>query len=41
MLLLCGADLRLVPAVPYANPMHYARYSGRLAEETAAQDRTA
>ena len=22
MLLLCGADLRLVPAVPYANPMH-------------------
>ena len=38
MLLLCGADLRLVPAVPYANPMHYARYSGRLAEEIAAQE---
>src|ERR1700739_3193241 len=36
MLLLCGVDLRLVPAVPYANPMHYARYSGRLAEEIAA-----
>ncbi len=35
MLLLCGADLRLVPAVPYANPMHYARYSGALAEEIA------
>src|ERR1700675_85415 len=35
MLLLCGADLRLVPAVPYANPMHYARYSGTLAEEIA------
>src|SRR5262245_55111211 len=31
MLRLCGAELRLVPAVPYANPMHYARYSGRLA----------
>src|SRR6201993_2169521 len=35
MLRLCGVDLRLVPAVPYANPMHYARYSGRLAEEIA------
>src|SRR5258708_540386 len=38
MLLLCGADLRLVPAVPYANPMHYARYSGTLAEELAAAE---
>ena len=38
MLLLCGADLRLVPAVPYANPMHYARYSGTLAEEIAKQE---
>jgi cysteine synthase len=38
MLLLCGADLRLVPAVPYANPMHYARYSGQLAEEIAASE---
>src|SRR5438045_6465923 len=36
MLLLCGVDLRLVPAVPYANPMNYVRYSGRLAEEIAA-----
>jgi len=35
MLRLCGVDLRLVPAVPYANSMHYARYSGRLAEEIA------
>src|SRR5207237_10388248 len=25
-------------AVPYANPMHYARYSGTLAEEIAAQE---
>src|SRR5437667_185556 len=32
---LCGADLRLVPAVPYANPMNYVRYSGTLAEEIA------
>src|ERR1700757_1544860 len=38
MLLLCGVDLRLVPAVPYANPMHYARYSGRLAEEIAKEE---
>jgi cysteine synthase A len=34
MLLLCGADLRLVPAVPYANPGNYVRVSGRIAEET-------
>jgi cysteine synthase len=38
MLLLCGVDLRLVPAVPYANPNNYVRYSGRLAEEIAAQE---
>jgi cysteine synthase A len=38
MLRLCGVDLRLVPAVPYANPMHYARYSGRLAAEIAARE---
>ncbi len=38
MLLLCGADLRLVPAVPYANPDNYVRYSGRLAEEIAARE---
>src|SRR5947208_7427554 len=38
MLLLCGVDLRLVPAVPYANPNNYVRYSGRLAEEIAAAE---
>src|SRR6202008_3583904 len=38
MLRLCGADLRLVPAVPYANSMHYARYSGRLAEEITKEE---
>ncbi|MDQ2102599.1 cysteine synthase A [Azospirillum isscasi] len=35
MLRLIGADLRLVPAVPYSNPDNYVRYSGRLAEELA------
>jgi cysteine synthase len=38
MLLLCGADLRLVPAVPYANPMNYVRYSETLAAEIAASE---
>ncbi len=38
MLRLCGADLRLVPAVPYSNPDNYVRYSGRLAEELAAAE---
>ena len=38
MLRLCGADLRLVPAVPYANPANYVRYSGRLAEELASSE---
>lgn len=33
MLRLCGADLRLVPAVPYSNPDNYVRYSERLADE--------
>jgi cysteine synthase A len=36
MLRLCGADLRLVPAVPYSNPNNYVRYSGRLAQELGA-----
>jgi cysteine synthase A len=36
MLRLCGADLRLVAAVPYANPMNYVRYSERLAAEIDA-----
>src|SRR5471030_1714227 len=38
MLRLCGADLRLVPAVPYSNPMNYVRYSERLAAEVAATE---
>lgn len=38
MLRLCGADLRLVPALPYSDPGNYVRYSGRLAEEIAASD---
>lgn len=33
MLRLCGADLRLIPAVPYKDPMNYVHYSGRLAQE--------
>ncbi|WP_300378940.1 cysteine synthase A [Henriciella sp.] len=32
---LFGAELIEVDAVPYSNPNHYARYSGRLAEELA------
>lgn len=36
MLRLCGADLRLVPAVPYKDPMNYVRYSERLAQELGA-----
>ena len=35
MLRLVGAELILVPAVPYSNPDNYVRYSGRLAEELA------
>ncbi|HEY6979875.1 cysteine synthase A [Reyranella sp.] len=38
MLRLCGAELILVPAVPYANPGNYVRYSGRLAGELAAKE---
>ncbi len=38
MLRLCGADLRLVPAVPYANPDNYVKFSGRLAAELAASE---
>ena len=34
-LLLCGADLRLVPAVPYKNPGNYVHVSERLAAELA------
>lgn len=35
MLRLIGADLRLVPAVPYSNPGNYVRYSETLAGELA------
>ncbi len=38
MLRLVGADLRLVPAVPYANPGNYVRYSETLAQELAASE---
>ncbi|MDP6352731.1 MAG: cysteine synthase A [Alphaproteobacteria bacterium] len=38
MLVMCGADLRLVPALPYKDPGNYIRYSGRLAEEIAAKE---
>jgi cysteine synthase len=35
---LIGAELRLVPAVPYANPNNYVKLSGRLAEAIAKSD---
>ncbi|MBZ0324761.1 MAG: cysteine synthase A, partial [Alphaproteobacteria bacterium] len=35
MLRLCGADLRLVPAVPYSNPENYVHVSERIAKELA------
>ncbi|SNB51524.1 cysteine synthase A [Arboricoccus pini] len=38
MLRLCGADLRLVPALPYADPNNYVKYSGRLAAELATSE---
>jgi cysteine synthase A len=38
LLRLCGADLRLVPAVPYKDPGNYVRVSERLAEERASRD---
>jgi len=38
MLRLCGADLRLVPAVPYKNPNNYVHVSQRIAEELAAKE---
>ena len=33
MIRLCGAELVQVPAVPYANPNNYVKYSARLAEQ--------
>src|SRR5271155_974186 len=38
MLRLVGADLRLLPALPYANPGNYVRYSETLAKEIAATE---
>ncbi len=38
MLRLIGADLRLVPALPYANPGNYVRYSETLANDLAATE---
>ncbi len=38
MLRLCGADLRLVPAVPYKDPNNYVKFSGRLAAELDATE---
>ena len=35
MLRILGADLRLVPAVPYKDPNNYVKVAGRLAEELA------
>jgi cysteine synthase A len=35
LLRLCGADLRLVPAAPYREPMNYVHVSERLARELA------
>ncbi|MCL6608482.1 MAG: cysteine synthase A [Geminicoccaceae bacterium] len=38
MLRILGADLRLVPAVPYKDPNHYVKVAGRLAEELARSE---
>jgi len=38
MLRLIGADLRLVPALPYSDPGNYVRYSETLAQELAATE---
>ena len=38
MLRLCGAEVRLVPAVPYRDPNNYVKMSGRLAEELASSE---
>ncbi|SLN49985.1 cysteine synthase A [Oceanibacterium hippocampi] len=38
LLTICGADLRLVPALPYRDPNNYVKYSGRLAEELAKSE---
>ena len=38
MLRLCGAEVRTVPAVPYRDPNHYVKISGRLAGELSASE---
>ena len=38
MIRIAGAELIQVPAVPYANPNNYVKYSGRLAERLAQSD---
>jgi len=38
MIRLAGAELVQVPAVPYANPNNYVKYSGRLAQRLAQSD---
>ena len=38
MLMLCGAELKLVPAVPSSDPNHYVKVSGRLAAELAERE---
>ena len=40
LLRLCGADLRLVPAVPYKNPNNYVRYSEKLAIELSEESKS-
>ncbi|MBK8174575.1 MAG: cysteine synthase A [Rhodospirillales bacterium] len=38
MLRLCGADVRLVPAVPYRDENNYVKVSGRIAEQLARSE---
>jgi len=38
MLRLCGAELLLVPAVPYADPNNYVKYSGRVSSALAQSE---
>ncbi|MBK6286341.1 MAG: cysteine synthase A [Gammaproteobacteria bacterium] len=38
MLMLCGADVKLVPAAPSSDPNHYVKVSGRLAGELAGRE---
>ena len=38
MLRICGADLRLVPAVPYKDPNNYVRYSEKLANDFSKEN---